>query len=122
MTNHQGRPPRERLTDIIAAIARIKQAEQQLVAAEQVLDEAGTQVAYDAVLYNLVVIGEAVRALPVSVTESRADVPWRDIVDMRNFLSHEYFRVSANVVRRTLDQPLEQLRMTCVELHAEEYS
>jgi uncharacterized protein with HEPN domain len=65
-----------------------------------------------------VVIGEAVNALPTDVTGSRSDVPWRDVVDMRNFLSHEYFRVSANVVRRTIDEPLDQLRMACEQLLA----
>jgi uncharacterized protein with HEPN domain len=63
-------------------------------------------------------IGEAVNALPAEITAQEPDVPWRDIVDMRNFLSHEYFRVLADVVRRTLDEPLEQLRAACHRLLA----
>lgn len=76
-------------------------------------DAGGTRVALDAVLYNLVVIGEAVNALPAAVTAAEPDVPWRDVVDMRNFLSHEYFRVLTGVVRSTIDRPLEELRRAC---------
>ena len=75
--------------------------------------------AFDAVLYNLVVIGEAVNALPADLTHGRPGVPWRDVVDMRNFLSHEYFRVSASLVRRTIDEPLDQLRTVCEHLLVE---
>jgi uncharacterized protein with HEPN domain len=108
----------QRLGDILSAVDRIKSAERQLSGAGQTSDEAAAEVAFDAVLYNLVVIGEAVNALPAEITAQEPDVPWRDIVDMRNFLSHEYFRVLAEVVRRTLDEPLEQLSATCHRLLA----
>jgi uncharacterized protein with HEPN domain len=115
-----GRHSRQRLVDTLAAVARIKHAEQQLIRAEQTDDEVGALVAFDAVLYNLVVIGEAVNALPSDLTESHPKVPWRDVVDMRNFLSHEYFRVLAEVVRRTIDEPLDQLRNACEQILAKQ--
>jgi uncharacterized protein with HEPN domain len=37
-------------------------------------------------------------------------------VDMRNFLSHEYFRVRADLVRQTIDEPLAELRAACERL------
>jgi hypothetical protein len=49
-------------------VDRIKSAERQLSGADQARDEAGAEVAFDAVLYNLVVIGEAVNALPAEIT------------------------------------------------------
>lgn len=116
MTPRSGRDARERLADILAAVARTKQAELRLVAAEEAHDEVSAGVAFDAVLYNLVVIGEAVNALPSDLIAARPDIPWRDVVDMRNFLSHEYFRIVANIVRRTIDEPLDQLRMACEQL------
>lgn len=116
MSPRAGRAVRERLEDILDAVERTKRAEAQLVRAETVDDAEGTRVALDAILYNLVVIGEAVNALPTEVTAAEPDVPWRDVVDMRNFLSHEYFRVLTDVVRRTIDQPLEELRKACARL------
>jgi hypothetical protein len=58
-------------------------------------------------------------ALPPELVATRPDIPWRDIVDMRNFLSHEYFRVLADVVRQTIDEPLNQLRLACEQLLAD---
>jgi uncharacterized protein with HEPN domain len=116
VTERAGRHSRERLADILAAVARTKQAEMLFVTAEEAHDEVTARVAFDAVLYNLVVIGEAVNALPPDLIATRSDIPWRDVVDMRNFLSHEYFRVMADVVRRTIDEPLDQLRTACEQL------
>lgn len=118
MTARASRDTSHRLHDILTAVDHIQRAERQLSAADAAGDEGGAQVAYDAVLYNLVVIGEAVNALPDEIVAREPDVPWRDIVDMRNFLSHEYFRVLAEVVRRTIDEPLEQLRTACQRLLA----
>jgi uncharacterized protein with HEPN domain len=40
--------------------------------------------AYDAVLRNLAVIGEAVRALPVDARAAIADVPWAAMAGLRD--------------------------------------
>jgi uncharacterized protein with HEPN domain len=50
--------------------------------------------AYDAVLRNLAVIGEAVRSLP---RETMPDVPWASIAGLRNIVVHEYFRVNPDL-------------------------
>jgi len=65
--------------------------------------------AYDAVLRNLAVIGEAVRALP---TETRAlfpDVPWSSIAGLRNIVIHEYFRVNPDLILDIVDSELAPL-------------
>jgi uncharacterized protein with HEPN domain len=116
VTERRSRHLRGRLADILAAVACTKRAELLFVAAEEAHDEVSAGVAFDAVLYNLVVIAEAVNALPPDLIATRPDIPWRDVVDMRNFLSHEYFRVTATVARRTIDEPLDQLRMACEQL------
>ncbi len=50
--------------------------------------------AYDAVLRNLGVIGEAVRTLPPETRDAMPDVPWPSLAGLRNIVVHEYFRVS----------------------------
>ena len=47
----------------------------------------------DAILYNLVIIGEAVKALGAATTARRADIPWRQIAGLRDLPAHEYFRI-----------------------------
>jgi uncharacterized protein with HEPN domain len=54
--------------------------------------------AYDAVLRNLAVIGEAVRSLPSETRALVPDVPWAAIAGLRNVVVHEYFRVDPDVV------------------------
>jgi uncharacterized protein with HEPN domain len=93
----------ERLTDIRAAIARC-------VAYREHLDspELGPM-AYDAVLRNLAVIGEAVRTLPDEFKQEHADTPWASIAGLRNVVVHEYFRVDQDLVRDIVDNHLAPL-------------
>jgi uncharacterized protein with HEPN domain len=54
----------ERLADIGAAAERVSRAVEAMERAEADGSEDGAQLAFDALLYRLVVIGEAVKALP----------------------------------------------------------
>jgi uncharacterized protein with HEPN domain len=65
--------------------------------------------AYDAVLRNLAVIGEAVRALPEEVKAQASEVPWPSIAGLRNVVVHEYFRVEPDVVKDVIDGDLAAL-------------
>ena len=102
----------ERVDDIAEAIARIREAETILEEAESAGDERASNVAYDAILYRLLVIGEATKALPASARQACPDVPWRNIARMRDRLAHQYHQVDPQIVRATLDQPLTELEAT----------
>lgn len=52
----------------------------------------------DAVIRRLEILGEAIRNLPSEMKESNSEVPWQDIVDMRNSLIHGYFGVDLKLV------------------------
>ncbi len=45
------------------------------------------------VLYRIGVIGEAIAAIPEDVKARHPEVPWRDIRNMRNVVTHVYFGV-----------------------------
>ena len=62
--------------------------------------------AYDAVLRNLAVIGEAVRSLPNESRERMPDVQWAAIAGLRNIVVHEYFRVNPDLIIDIVDQQL----------------
>lgn len=47
----------------------------------------------DAVVRRLIIIGEAVKALPDAFRAEHPELPWRDIAGARDILIHEYFRV-----------------------------
>jgi uncharacterized protein with HEPN domain len=60
-----------------------------------------------AVVRALEVIGEAAKKIPEDVRSTYPDLPWRQIVGMRDVLVHDYFGVNAQVVWKTatLDVP-----------------
>ena len=100
------RPAAQRLDDIADAIVRIQAA---MAALD--LDPAPDQadLLQDAILYRLLVVGEAVKALPEQVRAAAPEVPWRNIARLRDLLAHQYHRVDPEIIHATCDQPLAQL-------------
>ena len=64
---------------------------------------------YHAVVYNIMIIGEAANLLTKEFREKHPEVPWRDIVDMRNVLVHGYFTTSALFIWETYKKDLPEL-------------
>lgn len=60
----------------------------------------------DAILRNLAVIGEAVKALPEESIAAMPEVPWASIAGLRNVVVHEYFRIDPDII---VDNHLAQL-------------
>ena len=54
------------------------------------------------VYYEMAVIGEAANKIEKNTQEKYQEVNWRDAVDMRNILIHEYFGVDAEKVWDTV--------------------
>ena len=100
--------PREwrlRVEDIMAAVRKAAGYVQGM-SAEQFAADSRT---LDAVVRNLIVIGEAARRVPEAVCNRHASVPWRLMGDMRNFAVHEYWGVSAETIWRTVSEKLPPL-------------
>jgi uncharacterized protein with HEPN domain len=64
-----------------------------------------------AVVRALEVVGEAAKHVPESVRQRYPEVPWRNIVGMRDVLIHHYFGVDLEVVWKTVHRDLPALRM-----------
>jgi len=47
----------------------------------------------DAVLYEIVVLGEAARRLSPEIRGAHPSVPWRDIIGLRSIVSHGYDQI-----------------------------
>ncbi len=79
-------------------------------------DFASDQRTVDAVVRRLMIIGEASTHIPTSIIKQNPDVPWDEMRAMRNFVVHEYFGVSVDIIWNTIRidlpgviQPLENL-------------
>ena len=62
----------------------------------------------DAVVRNLIIIGEAAIQIPEEVCAKHPEVPWYEMRGMRNFIVHEYFKASDKIIWDTVqvDLPL----------------
>jgi len=102
------RDEQDRLRDIQDAIAAIhghlEQAGETTAAKEDPL-------LHDALLFQFVVIGEAVKHLGPETRDAAPEIPWADIAGLRDLIAHEYFRIDIHrvleIVKRDLP-PLEQ--------------
>lgn len=70
----------------------------------------------DAVLHNLVVIGEAASKLPIELQSKAPGVEWRKIVALRNIVVHEYFGINPVIVWDVVVTKLEPLSDACRQL------
>jgi uncharacterized protein with HEPN domain len=64
----------------------------------------------DAVVRNLEVMGEAARRIPDDIRERYPEIPWAQIVGLRNRLIHGYFLVDYGIVWEIVQNELPQLR------------
>ena len=72
-----------------------------------------------AVVRALEIIGEAARSIPDDMQEKYTEVPWRDVIGMRDKLIHGYFGVSLKRVWDTVEGDLPRLRETILKMLAE---
>lgn len=95
----------ERVADILEAIEKCRGFRTRLRDPDEMLAE----MAFDAAMRNIAIIGEAVNHLPPEVTDAHPEIDWGAVVGMRNVLIHQYFGVDAGLVERVLDRNLEPL-------------
>ena len=57
----------------------------------QVEDFVADEMAYDATLRNLEVLGEAAKAIPEEIRQRHPEIDWRGIAGLRDILAHAYF-------------------------------
>ena len=54
--------------------------------------------AFDAVLKNLEIIGEASKRFPASFRDRHSEIQWREIGGLRDIVVHEYFGLDLDIV------------------------
>lgn len=95
----QPRNERQFLADIAQAVDRI---ETYTSAGEATFHD--NEMIQDAVIRQLGIIGEAARHLSKETKDLAPEIPWRDVVDTRNFLIHAYALVDLDAVWDTVQE------------------
>ncbi len=99
------RSDRERLLDIVEATERI-----QRYAARGHDVFMRDELIQTWVVHHLVIIGEACRAVSLALQHAHPEVPWAQIVGMRNIVVHHYFGIDAQAVWQVVEKDLPPLK------------
>lgn len=94
------------LIDILDSALKIENYVAELSYEEFELDEK----TIDAVIRNFEIIGEASRNIFKKLRDKYPEVPWGNMISMRNILSHEYYRVGLNVVWDTIKEDIPKIK------------
>ncbi|MFZ5879551.1 MAG: DUF86 domain-containing protein [Chloroflexota bacterium] len=100
------RGERERLLDILEAIERIEK-----YAAEGKAAFETDELIQTWIVHHITIIGEACRALSGEFQAFHANVPWADIIGMRNILVHHYFGIDTEAVWSVVVRDIPELKM-----------
>ncbi len=82
------------LDDLIAAAAKIDR----LTHGRDVEQLAGDEAAFDAVLFNLQVIGEAIKRLPPKATSQLSEAHRSGPARLRDLIAHHYFAIDPELI------------------------
>ncbi|MDO8649211.1 MAG: DUF86 domain-containing protein [Candidatus Peregrinibacteria bacterium] len=99
------RDPRVYLEDILSAIARLEKY------AVDGRDAFFTNfLVQDAIIRQVSILGEASGKLPKKLIEHYPEIPWKDIISMRNIIIHDYSEIDLPTVWDSVEQDLPQLK------------
>ena len=59
---------------------------------------------------NFIILGEASRNIYEEVRKNHPEVEWKDVMNMRNKLVHEYFGVDLKIIWKTIKEKLPELK------------
>lgn len=94
-----------RITDILAATSTVETYVKGMSYEDFIADRKTV----DAVIRNLIIIGEAASHVPEEISLNHPEVPWNDMRALRNFVVHEYFGVSDKILWDTVQIDLPSL-------------
>jgi uncharacterized protein with HEPN domain len=73
----------------------------------------------DAVIRNLEIVGEASNHLSDAYKNKNDQIPWRQMIGIRNRIIHEYFGVDYAIVWNIISKNLESIRIDLEKLSSE---
>lgn len=78
------------------------------------------QMLIDAVIRNLEIIGEAAKNITEEVRSKYPEIPWRNMIGLRNILIHQYFGVDESIIWEVVQTNLPYTRQSLLKALQEE--
>lgn len=76
----------------------------------------------DAVVRNYEIIGEAAKNVSVAIRNKYLEIPWKEMIGMRNKIIHEYFGVDMDIVWETTQKVLPNLKLELERIYNKEFN
>lgn len=73
-------------------------------------DFANDEKTFDAVIWNVIVIGEAITNIPEDIKGEYPGAPLNEMVNMHNKMIHEYFEANDNTVWEAIKKDIPKLK------------
>jgi len=70
----------------------------------------------DAIMYNLIILGEAANQIAGEFLEQHPEIPWSSIIGTRNVIVHGYDQVKLQIVWDIIHKNLQSLKICLKEL------
>ena len=61
-------------------------------------------------IYEILIIGEGCNKISIEIKSKNSQIEWRLLSDMRNFLIHQYYEVSNDVIWETIKKDIPKLK------------
>ncbi|MBE0433264.1 DUF86 domain-containing protein [candidate division WOR-3 bacterium] len=100
------------LRHIIDAIGRIEE----YTSGMNYEDFVASNLVQDGVIRQIEIIGEAVKRLSDRTRSMHQEIPWKDVIGMRNKLIHDYFGVDIDAVWDTVEKDIPILKTDIAHL------
>ena len=94
------------LEDVLDAVNKIEGYVRGMTK-EQFAQDAKT---IDAVIRNIEIIGEAARKIPEVKRLQHPTVPWKQVIGARNKAIHEYFGIDIDILWKTIQEDISNLK------------
>ena len=72
--------------------------------------------AQDAIMFNLIIMGEAANKIPEDFQDSHPEIPWSSIIGTRNVIVHGYDQIKLQIVWDIIHNNLQSLKESLLEL------
>ncbi len=72
---------------------------------------------FDAVLMNLLIIGEAAKNLPSSFIVAMPNIDWSDAAGLRDITTHRYFGIDSNLIWDIITNHVPEVLDAAMALH-----